>query len=253
MFRRYGIIIFLIFFPALEAHCERVFDPNLTILNTTGPDQQNTQDLNRVTGGAQGTGDSDVNGVFQGLNRSGPQFDQQTNSRGREYKAGDAEGKSALGKGVAIATGAALMAKGISLLPFPTTPRGVALIAKAALEFAQAGADAGTQSKNGDQRELLTLTYDEGNPGAGSGQSQNSTVNKIKSKINTPELQNFLAERGINSDDFIVPMTFAIAEETTDKLDISLAAQRDAVENVTIKVVWGTLQLTTPIQVMGLE
>ena len=34
-----------------------------------------------------------------------------------------------------------------------------------------------------------------------------------------------------------------IAEETTDKLDISMAAQRDAVENVTIKVVWGTLQL----------
>ena len=53
--------------------------------------------------------------------------------------------------------------------------------------------------------------------------------------------------------DFMVPMTFSIAEETTDKLDISMAAQRDAVENVTIKVVWGTLQLTTPIQVMGLE
>ncbi len=53
--------------------------------------------------------------------------------------------------------------------------------------------------------------------------------------------------------DFMVPMTFSIAEETTDKLDISMAAQGDAVENVTIKVVWGTLQLTTPIQVMGLE
>ena len=51
----------------------------------------------------------------------------------------------------------------------------------------------------------------------------------------------------------MVPMTFSVAEETTDKLDISMAAQRDAVENVTIKVVWGTLQLTTPIQVMGLE
>ena len=53
--------------------------------------------------------------------------------------------------------------------------------------------------------------------------------------------------------DFMVPMTFAIAEETTEKLDISLAAQKDAVENVTIKVVWGTLQLTTLIQVMDLE
>ncbi len=53
--------------------------------------------------------------------------------------------------------------------------------------------------------------------------------------------------------DFMVPMTFTKAEETTEKLDISMSAQKDAVENVTIKVVWGTLQLTTPIQVMGLE
>ncbi len=53
--------------------------------------------------------------------------------------------------------------------------------------------------------------------------------------------------------DFMVPMTFAKAEETSEKLDISLASQQDAIENVTIKVVWGTLQLTTPIQVMGLE
>lgn len=53
--------------------------------------------------------------------------------------------------------------------------------------------------------------------------------------------------------DFMVPMTFAKAEEATEKLDISLASQKDAIENVTIKVVWGTLQLTTLIQVMGLE
>lgn len=53
--------------------------------------------------------------------------------------------------------------------------------------------------------------------------------------------------------DFMVPMTFAKAEETTEKLDISLAAQKDAIENVTLKVVWGTLQLSTPIQVMDLQ
>ena len=53
--------------------------------------------------------------------------------------------------------------------------------------------------------------------------------------------------------DFMVPMTFAKAEETTEKLDISLVSQKDAIENVTIKVVWGTLQLTTPVQVMDLE
>ena len=53
--------------------------------------------------------------------------------------------------------------------------------------------------------------------------------------------------------DFMVPMTFAKAEETAEKLAISLASQKDAVENVTLKVVWGNFQLTTPIQVIGLE
>jgi hypothetical protein len=53
--------------------------------------------------------------------------------------------------------------------------------------------------------------------------------------------------------DFMVPMTFEKAEKSTEKLDISLTSQKDAIENVTLKVVWGTLQLTTPVQVIGLE
>ncbi len=53
--------------------------------------------------------------------------------------------------------------------------------------------------------------------------------------------------------DFTVPMTFSKAEETAEKLAISLVSQKDAVENVTLKVVWGNFQLTTPIQVIGLE
>jgi hypothetical protein len=51
--------------------------------------------------------------------------------------------------------------------------------------------------------------------------------------------------------DFMVPMTFAKAEETAEKLAISLNTEE--LTDVTLKVVWGTLQLTTPIQVIGLE
>ncbi len=51
--------------------------------------------------------------------------------------------------------------------------------------------------------------------------------------------------------DFMVPMTFLKAEETAEKLAISLNTEE--LTDVTLKVVWGTLQLTTPIQVIGLE
>ena len=52
--------------------------------------------------------------------------------------------------------------------------------------------------------------------------------------------------------DFMVPMTFAKAEETTEELVISLNTD-DNLTDVTLKVVWGNLQLTAPIQVIGLE
>ena len=51
--------------------------------------------------------------------------------------------------------------------------------------------------------------------------------------------------------DFMVPMTFLKAEETAEKLAISLNTEE--LTDVTLKVEWGTLQLTTPIQVIGLE
>ncbi len=51
--------------------------------------------------------------------------------------------------------------------------------------------------------------------------------------------------------DFMVPMTFLKAEEPAEKLAISLNTEE--LTDVTLKVVWGTLQLTTPIQVIGLE
>ncbi len=52
--------------------------------------------------------------------------------------------------------------------------------------------------------------------------------------------------------DFMVPMTFDKAEESTEKLAISLNTEEDLTD-VTLKVVWGNFQLTTLIQVIGLE
>jgi len=52
--------------------------------------------------------------------------------------------------------------------------------------------------------------------------------------------------------DFMVPMTFAKAEESAEKLAISLKTEEDLTD-VTLKVVWGNFQLSTPVQVMGLQ
>ncbi len=52
--------------------------------------------------------------------------------------------------------------------------------------------------------------------------------------------------------DFMVPVTFAKVEEATAELAISLNTE-DSLTDVTLKVVWGNLQLTAPIQVIGLK
>ena len=52
--------------------------------------------------------------------------------------------------------------------------------------------------------------------------------------------------------DFMVPVTVAQVEEATAELAISLNTE-DNLTEVTLKVLWGNLQLTAPIQVIGLE
>src|SRR5262245_50281735 len=88
------------------------------------PEPEKPVDTTSVTTGTQGSDTGEVNNIFKSMNRAAPQADPMSNDRGREYKAGDAENKSGQGKGAAIATGAALLARGVSLLPFPTTPQG---------------------------------------------------------------------------------------------------------------------------------
>ncbi|MDA2933180.1 DUF2911 domain-containing protein [Acidobacteria bacterium AH-259-D05] len=51
--------------------------------------------------------------------------------------------------------------------------------------------------------------------------------------------------------DFMVPMTFEKAEESTEKLTISL--EKEDLTNLTLKVAWGNLRLTAPVQVMDVQ
>ena len=54
--------------------------------------------------------------------------------------------------------------------------------------------------------------------------------------------------------DFMIPMAFSRAEEPTEKLTMTLEYQRGGAPlDVTLRVVWGILQLTAPVEMMGLE
>jgi len=54
--------------------------------------------------------------------------------------------------------------------------------------------------------------------------------------------------------DFMIPMTFSRAEEPTEKLTITLEYERGGPPlDVTFRLVWGILQLTAPVEMMGLE
>lgn len=49
--------------------------------------------------------------------------------------------------------------------------------------------------------------------------------------------------------DFLAPMTTETAVESADKLTINLTYTKDDIKNVTLKVAWGNLALSTPIKV----
>jgi len=66
-------------------------------------------------------------------------------------------------------------------------------------------------------------------------------------KIRKAGLDAFVIDRA--PVDFTVPITLEKATESADKLTIVLLAGKDDIKNVTLKINWGTLQLTAPIQV----
>ncbi len=54
--------------------------------------------------------------------------------------------------------------------------------------------------------------------------------------------------------DFMIPMTFSRVEEPAERLTITLERERGGPPlDVTLRVVWGILQLTAPVEMMGLE
>lgn len=135
------------------------------------------------------------------VSKDKPQADPNTNQKGREYKAENAKKQSNVGKSVATATGVSLTARAIPMLASPILSvriAGAELMAKAGLEFGQAGADAGTAEKNGNQEKTLKQ-----NAGQSGSQLKDAYTKKPEQpKIDSPELDAFLGERGINSDDF---------------------------------------------------
>lgn len=145
------------------------------------------------------------NGLSDGItastvqNKDNVKENKQNDSNGREYKAGDAQKQGNTGAGAAIATGAALIGAAIPLLlslePIEVAA-GADLMAKAGLEFGQAGADAGSASDNKAQKDLLTNKNAAGETGA---QTTGAPTGK---SINSPQLDKLLADRGINADDF---------------------------------------------------
>lgn len=133
----------------------------------------------------------------------------KTNSSlGREQKAQDASSTAGAGMGIAIGTGAALMARGVPMLasPFPeVVATGAALIAKAGLEFAQAGVDNGSQKANKAQENQLRA--EAGQNGQSAQQAMEEGKKEVQNKVaemvgNNPELAKTLADKGVNPEDF---------------------------------------------------
>ncbi|MCB0405681.1 MAG: hypothetical protein KDD51_12940 [Bdellovibrionales bacterium] len=129
-----------------------------------------------------------------------------------KYGQAGAAGSALAGKIAAIVTGSALLAAGIpkvaSIVPSEVAA-GYALIAKSALEFAQAAASGGAESGNR-SIENTKLRFNDDNPealavtaGDSVANAKAKTAQDIASKIDSPELNQLLASRGINSEDFI--------------------------------------------------
>jgi len=61
------------------------------------------------------------------------------------------------------------------------------------------------------------------------------------------------AEIGKAPVDFMVPMTFQTTSEAVEKLIITLEQAKGDLMNATLKVAWGSFQLSAPIEVGGLK
>lgn len=125
---------------------------------------------------------------------------QERAENDRRNHAGRSQDDTNNGKALATAIGTALTAQGVPMVAsgVPTLVAiGSALLSKAALEFAQAGADNGVANLNGDQRNILK---------ADSGQNGKAYTANVAA-LETPELQKLLGDRGVNPQEFTQGIT----------------------------------------------
>jgi len=139
----------------------------------------------------------------------------QENDRRREFEA--ARDRANSGNAVAIATGAALTATAIPMLASPIAAvraAGAALMVKAGLEFAQAGADRRVANQNNDSANLLKQ---KANQESRQATAENSSK-QIAEKVHSPELERVLSQRGVNPEDFVQRLSNGEFTSTTDVL-----------------------------------
>ena len=92
------------------------------------------------------------------VNNSTPQNNSGDGNNSREFNLGDAAAQSGTGSNTAALTGMALVSAAIPMLASPLIPvkiAGATLMGEAGLEFAQAGADKGTQNQNSQGQQTL--------------------------------------------------------------------------------------------------
>jgi hypothetical protein len=169
-------------------------------------------------------------------------YTRDNDSRGREQKANQSRNGANTGAVVAAVAGAALVAAAVpklaSGIPWEVAV-GSALMAKAGMEFAQSAASAKTGEQNGDQYSRLTLSYDEarngGNAQGGTAQIQEQVAQTL---AQNPELQNVLAQRGVDANQFAQQLASGQLQSTDAVLgamkndvaiDASTRAQAEAV------------------------
>jgi len=178
-------------------------------LHTLGHAEENPFDAPVIrSGGVDGANAGIVANSIGDVNSI--QDNSEANSkRGRREKLeDDAIPKGNAGVGAALAAGISLTAAGTPMVMSPdpfTKARGLDLLAKAALEFAQAGATAGTNQSN--QKAANAINKNNDGPTGSQLPSPEDVKAQAAAAVNTPELQQALGQAGVNSDDFIDKLT----------------------------------------------
>jgi len=119
-----------------------------------------------------------------------------TDSTDRKDNAGDAGDRGGAGQKAAALAGTIMVTTGFAMLPNPlTAPTGWSLIAKGMTEFAQAAAMRDSKDSNYGQKSLLS------NPDGNTGK-QETGGGPASAPTLPSEVQQILAQNGVNPDDF---------------------------------------------------